>query len=132
MAKVVIAGNAVVINSTIKFEDIKKVAKARPTALTLMGGEDGKEPIFAIGACASANGVINANGAFFGSATRDDAKLATITMVVENEGDIKEFVAEELGAALINLSKLEEKLPAVIEEINAEKASVLESITIAQ
>ena len=132
MAKVVIAGNAVVINSTIKFEDIKKVAKARPTALTLMGGEDNKEPIFTIGTCSCTNGVINANGALFGSATRDDDRLATITMVVEGEGDIKEFVAEEFGAALINLSKLEEKLPAVIEEINAEKDAVLGSITVAQ
>ena len=48
MAKIVIAGDAVIVTSTMKLEDIKTIAKYRPKALTLMGGEDGKEPIFAV------------------------------------------------------------------------------------
>ena len=46
------------------------------------------------------------------------------------------YVLEEngqvLGAAIINLNKLEEKLPTVLEEIAAEKANVLSNITVAQ
>lgn len=49
MAKIVIAGDAIVVTSAMKLEDIKTIEKYRPNALTLMGGEDGKEPIFAIG-----------------------------------------------------------------------------------
>lgn len=133
MAKVTIVGNAAVITSTLKYEDIKTVAKYRPADLILKGGEDGKEPIFAI-AAGEGNGDINANGAVFGGASRDEEKLAQITEVVNANGatDVKELIADQLGGALVNLAKLEEKLPAVIAEINAEKASVLECITVAQ
>lgn len=133
MAKVTIVGNAAVITSTIKYEDIKTVAKYRPAELILKGGDDGKEPIFAI-AAVDGNGDINANGAVFGGATRDEDKYAYITMVVDadDDTDVKELVADQLGGALVNLAKLEEKLPAVIDEINDERASVLDRITVAQ
>lgn len=131
MAKVIIAGNAVVINSSMKLDDLKMIAKYRPDALTLMGGEKKDEPVFSI-FVADGNGSINSVGAVFGEETRDDAKLATMTMVVKPNGDVKEYVADELGSALINLSKLEETLPSVIEEIKAERASILDSIEIAQ
>lgn len=132
MAKVTIAGNAVVITSAIKLEDLRSIKKYRPTALILKGGEDGKEPVFAIDVT-NGNGDINKYGACFGAATRDDAKLATITMVASVvEGDIKEFVADKLGSALINLNKLEETLPEVVQSIAAEKAQVMDAISIAQ
>ena len=47
-------------------------------------------------------------------------------------GDVKDWVADRLGAAIISLNKLEEKLPAVLDEIAAEKANVLSNITVAQ
>ena len=44
MAKIVIAGDAVVVTSAMKLEDIKTIEKYRPKELVLKGGEDGKEP----------------------------------------------------------------------------------------
>ena len=132
MAKIVIAGDAVVITSAMKLEDLRDVKKYRPTALVLKGGEDGNEPIFAINVT-NGNGDINQYGASFGAATRDDKQLATITLVAPGvEGDIKEFVADKLGSALINLNKLEETLPGVVQSIAAEKAQVMSAISIAQ
>ena len=101
MAKITIAGDAAVVTSAMKLEDIKTIEKYRPKELVLKGGEDGKEPIFAVG---------TTNGA----------------------GDVKDWVADRLGAAIISLNKLEEKLPAVLDEIAAEKANVLSNITVAQ
>ena len=98
MAKIVIAGDAVVVTSAMKLEDIKTIEKYRPKELVLKGGEDGKEPIFGVGTTHGA-GSINAVGASFGSE---------------------------------NLNKLEEKLPTVLEEIAAEKATVMSNITVAQ
>ena len=49
MAKIVIAGDAVVVTSAMKLEDIKTIEKYRPKELVLKGGEDGKEPIFGVG-----------------------------------------------------------------------------------
>lgn len=132
MAKVVIAGEAVVITSALKLEDIKMVEKYRPKELVLMGGEDGKEPIFAIGTT-TGSGNINSVGASFGAATRDDAKLACITLILNNvTDDVKEVVADKLGSAITNLKKLETRIPGVLEEIKAEKAAIMGDISIAQ
>ena len=133
MAKITIAGDAVVVTSALKLEAIKTIEKYRRDALVLKGGEDGKEPIFAIGTTDGC-GNINEVGASVGRATNAEEKLAVITMCtgVGTSGDIKEWVADRIGRAIINLNKLEEKLPAVLDEIAAEKAQVMSNITVAQ
>lgn len=132
MAKIVIAGDAVVVTSELKLEDIKTIKKYRPDALVLKGGEDGKEPIFCLGVC---NGVgkINKYGAEFGSETHDDEKKAVMTLICDcREGDIKEVVADTIGAYVLNLNKLEAALPGVLEEIAAEKEQIMSNISVAQ
>lgn len=46
--------------------------------------------------------------------------------------DMKEYVADKYGAALMNLAKLETNLPAVIGAIAAEKQSIMDNISVAQ
>lgn len=133
MAKISVAGNAVVVTSSLKLEDIKKVEKYRPAALTLMGGEDGKEPLYAI-ASTNGEGSINKNGASFGAETRE-RKLATLTMIAPRaavEGDIKEYIADYFGESLDYLKELEESIPAVIEEIDNSRGRVIESISVVE
>lgn len=130
MAKITIAGDAVVVTSAMKLEDIKTIAKYRPDALVLKGGEDGKEPIFKLGVCTGA-GSICKYGAEFGSETHDDEKKAVMTLICDcREGDIKEVVADTIGAYVLNLNKLEDILPGVLEEIAAEKEQIMENITV--
>ncbi len=133
MAKIVIAGDAVIFTSSLKLNDIKTVAKYRPDELVLKGGENGKEPIFAVSA-AEGTGKINQYGVTFTQETRDGAKLATLTVLAKGVGDggMKEWVADQYGKALIYLNKLEAKLPGVLAEISAEKDSVMRNITVAQ
>ena len=131
MARITIAGDAVVVTSTLKLEEYKTIEKYRPKALTLMGGEDGKEPVFHVST--SGSGDINQYGASFVSATHDENGYATITLTgvcKGAHGDIKEWVADNLGAAIINLNKLEAQLPAVLDEINREKADVMSNISV--
>ena len=129
MAKVKTMGQAIVVVSEVKLEDIKKIQKYRPEALVLKGGEDNKEEIFRIGI---GDGKINTYGASFCEETRDDEKLATITMTTNYNGDdIKGFIADELGGALTNLGKLEKTLPAVLDSIDKERTAIMEGITIA-
>ena len=133
MAKITIAGNAVVVTSSLKLEQLANIKKYRPKALTLMGGENNKEEIFTIDVGNGGCGDINGYGAYFCNATHDNDKMACITMCMEGvTGDIKEFVADKLGSAIIHRNKLEQALPAVLEEITAEKAAILQNITVAQ
>ena len=135
MAKITIAGEAVVVTSSCKLEDLKQVAKYRPEALTLFGGEDGKEPIFRVAVVEHGAGSIGKYGAEFSTHTHDDEKLASVTLVFPDGfsgGDIKECVSDQLGSAILNLNKLEATIPGVLEEIAAEKAQILENISVAQ
>ena len=136
MAKVVIAGNAVVITSSMKLEDIRTIKKYYPDALVLQGGKYGQEPIFAIDVENNADGCgkINQYGASFAASTRNSENLATITLVCSGDvkGDIKEYVADKLGLAISRLNMLEETLPDILHVIETKKAQVIGSISIAQ
>ena len=132
MAKITIAGDAVVITSAVKLEDMATISKYRPGALKLMGGENGKEVIFAIGVTNGA-GSISKYGASFGGATHDEQKLATITLGIESTpgcGDIKDRVAEHVGTAIFSLNKIEAGLGDVLEEIVTERAAIRETISV--
>ncbi len=131
MAKISVAGNAVVVTSSLKLEDIKKVAKYRPSALTLMGGEDGKEPIYAIEAV-NGEGSINRNGASFGAETRTH-KLATLTMIAPRVDDeITEYIADYFGDSLDYLAALEASIPEVLAEIDESRQRVIDSISVVE
>lgn len=133
MAKVTIAGKAIVITSALKLEELETVKKYQPKALVLLGGEDGKEPIFAVGVVRGSAGNIVNVGVEFGEETHDDQKLATMTLMVPGDvKDMKEYVADKYGAALVNLKKLEDTLPAVVEAIAASKKSIMDNISVAQ
>ncbi len=130
MAKIVIAGDAVVVKSELKLEDIKTIAKYQPKALVLMGGEDNKEQLFRIGVTTDA-GDINVNGASFGKADADGKATITMVMTGVPTEKAKDWVADKLGAAIMNLNALEGKLPEVLSGISAQRATVMENISVA-
>lgn len=134
MANIKIAGDAVVIQSALKADDINLVKKYRPNELILKGGEDGKEPIFSIDVTTGKGG-INEYGVSFSGVTRDEEKKACLTMLIPKDGSIanvEDWFVDTYGGAIINLNKLEERLPTVIGEIAAEKATVRENISVVQ
>lgn len=132
MAKVTIAGKVIVITSALKLEELETVKKYQPKALVLLGGEDGKEPIFAVGVVRGSAGKIGNVGVEFGEETQTE-KLATMTLMAPADvKDMKEYVVDKYGAALMNLAKLETNLPAVIGAIAAEKQSIMDNISVAQ
>ena len=132
MANLKIAGDAVIVTSSLKKADLLTIAKYRPEALTLMGGEENKTPIFEIRVKDSGRGSFDANGAVFTGETRDEAKFATLTLTADDiKGDVKDWAADKFGTAIERLTALEAKLPEVLTQIAAAKAKVVESITVA-
>ena len=125
MAKISVHGDAIVITSALKLSDLKDVAKFNPKALVLMGGEDGKEPVFCTGVAKTGYGVLNGCSASFAPETRDANGYATITMMAPAEvSNIEKMMVDQYGAALMNLSALEEKLPEAIAKLAADKQAV--------
>lgn len=132
MAKITVTGSAVVITSAVKYEDIEKVQKYRPDALTLKNEE--KEPVFRIGVTDRGPGGIDKYGASFGGHTFDENRLATITLMTiggDTAEEIKDAIADKYGAALLSINKIEATLPTVIDEINAERDLIRGAITVA-
>lgn len=134
MAKLSILGNAVVITSAIKFEDIQTIEKYNKNALTIFEESDGeKTPVFSI--CTGSNGEINQFGATFADQTRDDDKFAQITLctcATGITGDVKEWAADKFGKAIVRLNQLEQTIPAILEQIAEDKAAVMANITVVQ
>lgn len=131
MSKIKIAGNAVVVESALKLEDIKTVKKYNESALVLMEDKgDYKEPVFAIDVTDKNMGSINANGAEF--ASEDGEGHALITIVVGgNASEIKKWVGENLTGAIMNLNKLEESVAKVLTQIVDDQKKVMDFITVA-
>lgn len=130
MAKIIIAGDATVIKSTLKLEDIALVQKSRPKALTVYDEEDGKkipESAFSIGVTAG-KGSVTGFGICFNSASHDQGLAQVTVPVPAGEGDLKERVAEAYGVAVTKLARLEAKLPEIISCIKADNAAMLGSI----
>ncbi len=131
MAKIIIAGDAVVVKSSLKFEDLKRIAKYSPESLILKGGEDNKADIFRIGVTGG-EGHIGTYAAEFNSPSREGDGLATLTMsiVVSPDEDIKEVIADKLGTPMAHLAKLEDKLPHVLEWLNRERENLINGIAV--
>ena len=130
MAKITVVGDAVVVTSSLTKEDILTVAKYRGSELAIV--DDEGEPIFVIGATNAGTGAINQFGVSFGGETHDGEKKATVTMIAPHvEGDIREWIADRIGSAIVSLRVLEQRIPEVLASISSERATIMEDITIA-
>lgn len=134
MAKITIAGDAIVVTSAKTLEDIKTLEKYNPKALRLYDtDEDGKKFETFCVCSTGGDGSINQYGASFGSVTHDDDKLATITMAIpRGVKDAVEYAADKIGMAIVMLNQVEAQFEEALAKVAADKATVLENITVAQ
>lgn len=130
MAKVTIAGQAVVVTSGMKLDDLKLIKKYRKEALSLYEGEGAERvPVFTIGVSNVGNS-INKVGAEFSRANADGYAQITYMAEAERAEGIKEEISDKIGRSLLKLNQLEETLGAVVREIEAEKARILDNIEV--
>lgn len=130
MAKILVAGDALVVKSNITLEEYTLVKKYRPAALKIMGGEDNKDVVFKVDILAKGSGGINTYGATFAKA--DDDGYATTTILVPEGAKAKEYAEETIGVGILHLNEVEDNLAGVIMEIKAEKESVSDCIEIVE
>lgn len=131
MANVKILGDAAVVTSAMTLEQLQTLKKYKPKALQLMGGENGKEVVFMVDTV-KGEGTMNGYGVSFGRVSRDEHKLAQLTMCIPaHVTDAKAWFVDTFGGAVANLIAVEEQVPAAIEEVNAARAAVEEVVSIA-
>ena len=131
MANVKKFGEAVVITSGAKLEDLKKIAKYRPDALVLKEeNEDGaKEPVFCVGVSQNRSGAISKYGAEFGGC--DEHGYAQITLDYTGpETGVKEALADSIGPQIVMLNKLEETFDRVLAQIDSDVEAILANIEV--
>ena len=135
MAKAVITGDVLVVTSSIAFEEIKTLEKHSPKALQLCDKtEDGKkEVVFTVGTTRNGGkGSINKYGISFDCATFDDKKYACLRLDIPKETkNAKEWAAEIIGSAIIQLEAVEAQIKPALEEVAKNKETILGKITIA-
>ena len=126
MAKITIAGDAIVVTSALTLKELATLEKYNPKALSLY--ED-KEETFRV--CTGGNS-ISEYGACFGSETHDEAKKATITLEIpRGVQDAKEYAVELVGGAVMNLDEVEKQANTALETVKANMDKVRESIQMA-
>lgn len=130
-ATATVLGNAFVVTSALKRDDLETIKKYRPAALTAYEkDEDGnKEPVFKIGLSKSNPGEISQMGAIFGEVT-DDEGHARLTISFTGNPE-KEEMIDRMGPAIIKLNKMEEDLAEVLGLIAADKEAAKNAITFA-
>ncbi len=129
MAKIIIAGDALVIESAHTLEEIKILETYRPKALMLYD-EDGEDAIFLVGTT-TGKGSITRYGASFGSASRNGSGNATITTEIPADvTDATKYAEEKIGISIIHLNAVEAQFASALEAIEAEKETIRSNINV--
>ncbi len=115
------------LTSGMTAAQIATVKKYRPEALKKKDA-DGND-IFAVSYVEGKSNV-SANGVTFGAKSSDGGKamiVGTLPASLE-ENKYGEYIADQVGAALTYINDLEDTIPAVAAEIEAERATLIGSI----
>ena len=128
--KLSVIGDAFVATSAIKAEDIALVAKYKPDALKIKD-KDGND-VFSVSYVKDGKSSIASFGVTFtGESRGENGGFATLTLTLPaGTTDAKKYVAELVGSVIENVGKLEESIPAVVAEIKATRAALLDSISV--
>ena len=125
-ARCTVLGNAAVIQTELKVEDLKLIDKYYHDALTLYEYDDDEVvPVFRVEA--GEIGTINK----FGATIPKDSKITVaLPEGVMSDEEKKEYIIEAYGSALKNLKKYEESIAETLNEARAAKAIVEEMINV--
>lgn len=135
MAQVTVVGDAMVIKAEFTTKELKLVERHNPKALCLYELDGNSKSVnFRVGT-SRGNEVcsIGKYGVTFPANVRDEDEKATITLILppENiEGDIREYIADQFGSALRDLSSVEALVESAVKCLKADVKELLESITL--
>lgn len=130
-ATAVANGEACVLKSAMKLDDIKLAKKYDKSALVLTEKVDGaKEEIFRVDIAAKGPGSASMYGVEFAPNADKDGYAQVTVMMPANHGDVSDWIEDNMGAAIKHLSTLEANFAAALENIAADRKTVRDAITV--
>lgn len=130
MATIKIAGEAIVITSSLKVTDLKDATKWAPESLRLMGtGEDDRKKIKFSTGLTSGEGVLNAKGISFHENSMNADGYAQLTIKAPNgTSDVKKYFVDTYGLNIMMLSELENQVADSLDNVRTQIDLLCESI----
>ena len=124
--KIKISGDAFVLTSTIKEEEMALLKKNKPDALKIKD-EDGND-VFCVG-YNTGRPSISAFGITFGGTTRDENKNLTLTCPIPaGTVSAKEYVADIVNGVKANVEKIEKKVATDYTKVSEARKKLLDEI----
>ena len=129
MANIKIMNNVYSISSTLTPDVIAKVKKHRPDALALYTGTgNDRHMTFLVDFMPGVPGSVSNVGIVFDAASHTTAGVCYTETIPADVNDVKDYVTEKVGIAILNLNKVETQVAAAMESISAEVAEIAASI----
>ena len=120
--------NTVIFKMNNSLEDIKLVAKQAPKALQVIDAD--KEILFAVACARTGYGSLNNIGAEFSPEVAADGKAKISTPIPADTDDVKLYLADEYGAAIEYLNKIDTQITAALETITQQRARIRDIIQV--
>ncbi|MEG1554000.1 MAG: hypothetical protein RRZ64_06515 [Rikenellaceae bacterium] len=131
MAKINVIGDALVVTSTMKMEDIKLLQKRQNEALVLKEENEQGELIPVFKVSYGEKPILGTYGATFSGVARDGSGNATLTLGLPHGiSDVKQYIADEYGKALHCLNFLESCIATKITEYKKQEEKIMEQIVV--
>lgn len=128
--KIKIVGDAFVIESSIKTEQLEFLKKQNPDALKIID-EETKDELFRV-SYSKGNPSITSFGITFSNASRDDNKFATVTGTIPSDvADAKAYVADIVSNVAANLLVIEKNFEEAYNKAKEAREKLLDSIEVA-
>ncbi len=125
-------GNSLVVTTEVTMEDLKKLQACKSEALSLFQEVDGKkQERFRV--APGKTGSLTTFGATFSGDTNTEPKVAMLTVDLSAkpaDKDVKQYVAEKYGTAILNLRKVEEQFKPALKQITEDQAYLASLINV--
>lgn len=122
-------GEAAIFKSSFTLEEIKIIRKYRPSALILRD-EETKEELFRIDIAPSGAGSIGKYGVSFSPNPDPDGRACVTVTLPENHGDVKDYLMETYGEAILRMQKLEIQKFYVLSDAENDRNAVENCISV--
>ena len=126
-----VVGSNVVITTVVSLEEMKEICQRKPSAMVLTEEVDHKtREIFRAGV---GEGGLNSRGACFNGNTNTEPKCAMLTIDISDKpesADVKRYIADKYGDAILKLQKVEENFLPALDSIASEQAALSELISV--